>query len=330
MTRRGLIGALSVLLFAATVSGDAPWRPQRRSTYRPQPENHFLDPDEAQRDRRSRPWIIRPHRRPGDISWTTRLQWTNVGCFVLQTVFPQFTRWGIKRSDKILAGKELYRLVSPMVLHGGIGHLATNAITLSRIGPDVERFLGPGRFLATYLASGIAGNLLSAFKTPNPGLGASGAIAGLVGAHYVFVNRNEWLLGQSYADAISSGILQTVMLNVLIGLRNPVIDNWAHLGGLLGGAGMVFYFGPRLYVSESAFYGRLLIDRPIVRLPRSIESIPENLSNGFQRITRRMQVERFKADMPERPWRQNRAMPGNVPNKSVRPKRVPNPGPSSP
>lgn len=92
-----------------------------------------------------------------------------------------------------------------------------------------------------------------------------------------------------------------------MGVINPYVDNWGHIGGALGGAAMSYYFGPRLYMAGLPNGGRMLVDKPVIRLPRSIESIPEQFFERFDvvksKVTRRMQVERFKADLPVKPWR---------------------------
>jgi rhomboid protease GluP len=77
-----------------------------------------------------------------------------------------------------------------MFLHGGVTHLLTNVYSLQAVGNDVEQYFGAGRYLFTYLLSGVVANYVSAVKTPNPSLGASGAVFGIVGAYYVFLNRN--------------------------------------------------------------------------------------------------------------------------------------------
>jgi hypothetical protein len=221
-----------------------------------------------------------------------------------------------------------------MFLHGSITHLAANMYSLNQAGNDVERIFGPGRFLALYVASGVAGTLVSAVLSPNPSLGASGAVFGVVGAYFTFLTRNAWLLGP-VGESMSSSIAQSLFVNVAYGLVNPVIDNWAHLGGAVAGAGMAYYFGPRLYLSEDpnnvegegaggmARY-RFLVDRPMIRLPRSIESIPEKIGRRAQRIAHRMRVERYKADIPDTPWRRRRQPqpwrpPG--PNRSIKPRK---------
>ena len=119
--------------------------------------------------------------RPGQQSWTSKIVMANVCVFALQMLSPSITRRFAKQSSLILEGKELYRLVTPIFLHGSITHLMFNTFSLQNIGPEVERLFGGGRFLATYLAGGIAGNIFSAVKTPNPSLGASGAVFGIMG-----------------------------------------------------------------------------------------------------------------------------------------------------
>jgi len=278
-------------------------------------------------DKRSRLFQVdvgrKGRRRPNDFSWTSKLVFVNIAAFVVQVFRPDFTNWGVKLSDKLLAGQELHRLITPMFLHGGIFHLYTNMYSLRQVGTDVERIFGPGRFLATYVVSGISGTLLSAVKSPNPSLGASGAVFGVVGAYFVFLTRNEWLLGR-VGESMSLAIGQTMLLNVVLGVMNPMIDNWAHLGGALGGASMAHFFGPRLYLTELPSGGRLLIDRPILRLPRSIESIPEKVTRQCQRVFGMMHVGRVQSDTSEKPWRgpSRNYRPQPPRNRSIKPGKV--------
>ena len=182
-----------------------------------------------------RPWSIDTRsRRPGVYSITTKLVITNIGLYAMQMFFPKITRLGAKRSDLIMEGKELHRLVTPVFLHGSITHLLMNTFSLQNIGPEVERLFGGGRYLSTYLLAGVAGNVMSAYNSPNPSIGASGAVFGLMGAYYAFLSQNERLLGRSGQDAMGR-VSGTLFLNVLFGLASPAIDNWAHIGGALGG-----------------------------------------------------------------------------------------------
>jgi membrane associated rhomboid family serine protease len=122
---------------------------------------------------------------------TGKLVAANICVFLLQVISPSITRWGAKLSGPILRGEQLYRLITPIFLHGGLSHLAINTASLLNIGPQVESIMGKNRFLATYLASGAFGNYVSSLFSPNPSVGASGAIFGLVGAYYTFLKTNQ-------------------------------------------------------------------------------------------------------------------------------------------
>ena len=172
----------------------------------------------------------------------------NIAIFGLQTVYPQLTALGAKRSDLILNGRQLHRLITPIFLHGGIGHLVANSYSLKSMGMNVETAFGRSRLLYTYLISGITGNFLSALQSPKPAVGASGAIFGLVGAYFTFLSRNQDLLHN--AEYQKNALIETIGLNILLGLTNPMIDNWGHLGGFIGGVGMSYLIGPKLYVAR--------------------------------------------------------------------------------
>eukprot|EP00551_Chaetoceros_affinis_P010257 CAMPEP_0203677934 /NCGR_PEP_ID=MMETSP0090-20130426/30054_1 /ASSEMBLY_ACC=CAM_ASM_001088 /TAXON_ID=426623 /ORGANISM="Chaetoceros affinis, Strain CCMP159" /LENGTH=398 /DNA_ID=CAMNT_0050544981 /DNA_START=38 /DNA_END=1234 /DNA_ORIENTATION=- len=253
-----------------------------------------------------RPWSVdTSSTRPGTYSWTTKLVLANVAFYALQMISPSITRFGAKRSELIMQGKELHRLITPVFLHGSVTHLMLNTFSLQNIGPEVERLFGGGRFLSTYLAAGVAGNLVSAYYSPNPSLGASGAVFGLMGAYYAFLSQNERILGRSGQNAMSR-VSGTLAMNVLFGLSSPRIDNWAHIGGALGGATMAAAFGPKLSLLGLPNGGSIIVDKPSVRLPPSIESIPTNISKRFRRAKLRMQVDRYVSELTAKPWRKNR------------------------
>lgn len=268
--------------------------------------------DDVMADPRARIFTVdfkQRRRRPNQgRSVTSRLISLTVAAFCVQVWKPTITRWGMKLSDRILRGEELYRTVTPIFLHGGIFHLFTNMMSLQRVGNDVEKLFGPGRYLATYMAAGVAGNIVSAMQSPNPSLGASGAVFGVVGAYFVFLNRNEWLLGAS-GEAMTTSIGQTMASNLLLGFFMPQIDQWAHLGGLIGGGFMAYAFGPRLYLSDvpvgPTSTARVLIDRPVLRAPLYLESIPGNVGRKWQQLTNTFDAQvtnRFIPQQGNRPW----------------------------
>lgn len=159
----------------------------RSTTAEPSPtalqdnKSHYLDYDDWATDKKSRLWDVRLNaRRPNKYSWTSRLVIANVAMYALQVWKPSVTQWGVKISDRILRGEELYRLISPVFLHGSIYHLFTNMYSLRNVGQSTEQMFGPGRYMAGYLVAGAAGNLLSAVQSPNPALGASGSVFGVM------------------------------------------------------------------------------------------------------------------------------------------------------
>jgi rhomboid protease GluP len=148
---------------------------------------------------------------------------------------------GAKVNEYILKG-ELWRLITPVLLHGSLMHIAFNMYALFSLGPSLERFYGHGRFLLLYLIGGFTGNVLSFVLSPNPSLGASTAIFGLVAAEAVFIFKNRQLFGaRARAMLINLGLI--VLVNLMLGLQ-PGIDNWGHLGGLAGGLIFAWFAGP--------------------------------------------------------------------------------------
>lgn len=152
---------------------------------------------------------------------------------------------GNKDNSLILSG-QLWRFFTPMLLHGSLLHIGFNMYALYIIGAPLERRFGHGRFLLLYLAGAFAGNVFSFLFTPNPSLGASTAIFGLLGAEGIFLYRHRELFGRR-ARAALQNVIQVAVINFLIGLT-PGIDNWAHLGGLLGGLLFTWISGPILVV----------------------------------------------------------------------------------
>jgi rhomboid protease GluP len=152
--------------------------------------------------------------------------------------------WGIKENQRIAMG-EFWRLITPILLHGSILHIGFNMYALYIFGPSMERYFGRSRFLSLYLLAGFAGNVFSMMFTPAPSLGSSTAIFGLIGAHGIFIYQNRSLFGENFTRRALTRIIQVAAINLLIGL-SPGIDNWGHIGGLLGGVIFTWLGGPLL------------------------------------------------------------------------------------
>jgi len=150
--------------------------------------------------------------------------------------------WGVKANDAIQAG-QWWRFFTPMLLHGSILHIGLNMYALLSFGSGLERHYGHGRFLLLYLLSGFAAGVFSFLLTEEYSIGASGAIFGLIGAEGIFLYQNRRLFGDQFKAQINN-IIVIVAVNLFLGL-SPGIDNWAHIGGLLGGSIFAWFAGPR-------------------------------------------------------------------------------------
>jgi rhomboid protease GluP len=153
------------------------------------------------------------------------------------------TAWGEKANDKIMQG-ELWRLITPIFLHGSILHIGFNMYALFAIGPNLERFYGRGRYLTLFMLSGFAGNVMSFIFSQRPSLGSSTAIFGLLGAEGVLIYQNREIFGPNARRALSQ-IVMLAVINLVIGL-SPGIDNWGHVGGLIAGTLFAWFGGPVL------------------------------------------------------------------------------------
>ncbi|GLT85941.1 hypothetical protein SLE2022_041090 [Rubroshorea leprosula] len=186
--------------------------------------------------------------------WTNILLGINVLIYLAQVATKgKLLLWGAKINSLIDQG-QIWRLATSSLLHANIGHLMINCYSLNSVGPTVENISGPKRFLAVYFASAIASTAMSYWFSKSPAVGASGAIFGLVGSVAVFVMRHRGMLRDSREEL--QHIAQVIFLNMVIGLVSRGIDNWGHLGGLLGGAATSWLVGPSWKYQSMASDGR--------------------------------------------------------------------------
>ena len=140
--------------------------------------------------------------------------------------------WNYGLGAEGIARGEYYRFLTSMFLHGGIMHLASNAVYLYYFGVRSEKLLGTGQFLLLYLVSGICGGLLSVLLGDGYGvsIGASGAIYGLLGAMLLLTKKK----GSQYTDMSYSTMLFLAATAIGMGFLEPGVDNLGHIGGFLG------------------------------------------------------------------------------------------------
>jgi rhomboid protease GluP len=165
--------------------------------------------------------------------------------------------YGAKLNFLIDTQHQWWRFVTPIFLHGSLIHLLVNMYALWMIGPLVEKLYGSAKFVTFWVLTGIAGVVASyltvvspdrplnplmrfIFKTQDhPSIGASGALFGLIGVLFVFGIKFRRELPEGFKRAFGTGLLPIIILNLVIGyLGRNLIDNAAHLGGLLSGAAL--------------------------------------------------------------------------------------------
>ncbi len=165
---------------------------------------------------------------------TTALIIINVIIFIIGFLFNQGNYLVAKYSTygpTIRIG-QYYRLLTGTFIHIDFFHILFNMYALKVIGEQVESFFGKWKFLFIYLFSAICGSLLSILLSGDiPSIGASGAIFGLFGAMLYFGYNYRVYLG----NTIIKQMVPIILINLLIGFMSTGIDNFAHIGGLVGG-----------------------------------------------------------------------------------------------
>jgi membrane associated rhomboid family serine protease len=160
-------------------------------------------------------------------------------------------RWSVIPAD-IVAGQQWITILTSMFMHGGWMHIIGNMVFFWAFGPEIEDAMGPFRYLAFYLLSGVvasAAQILAATNSTVPNLGASGAIAGVMGAFLVTYPRDEirtlliigWFVRVTVLPAaLLIGFWFLIQLFSGIGsiasVQSGGVAYMAHVGGFIFGA----------------------------------------------------------------------------------------------
>jgi rhomboid protease GluP len=182
---------------------------------------------------------------------------------VLWAGFPEgvLVAFGAKTNYLIGQEHQWWRFVTPVFIHVNLPHVVINMYSLWVIGPWVEKLYGSAKFVVFWVVTGIAGvvaSYLTVIPGAHPGLigsfliktadepsaGASGALFGLVGVLFVFGIKYRRELPEGFKRAFGTGMLPIILLNLAIGfVARGIIDNAAHVGGLLTGAALAAAVG---------------------------------------------------------------------------------------
>ncbi len=195
-----------------------------------------------------------PSGRPAYVTWVLLV----LNLLIFLAYFPGaptsgaltglFAEWGMVPA-RLSAGDGYATLVTHQFLHGGYLHLASNLLFLWIFGDNMEEVWGPARFLLFYLGCGIAAGLVQYAAAPQsvvPMVGASGAIAGVLGAYMLFYPRARidmflFLLVYFRVIPIPAWVVLGAWfaMQVLGGLSaagdGGGVAHWAHAGGFVAG-----------------------------------------------------------------------------------------------
>jgi membrane associated rhomboid family serine protease len=158
--------------------------------------------------------------------------------------------YGAKDNGLMVAG-QYWRFITPIFLHVNLLHVGLNMLNFFVLGVFLERLVGHLRFLLIYLVTGVISIIASfSFAPQEISVGASGAIFGLVGAYSVFVLVHRRALRRGGIPALI-WLVCIIGLNLSVGLFVADVDNYAHIGGLLSGLLLGWWFTPRYVPTAS-------------------------------------------------------------------------------
>ncbi|MEZ5728907.1 MAG: rhomboid family intramembrane serine protease [Burkholderiaceae bacterium] len=152
-----------------------------------------------------------------------------------------------------------WRLFTSTILHAGVLHLAFNMWALSSMGRIAERFYGNGPFLLLYLLSGLFGALASLFFAAREAVsvGASGAIFGVTGAWLAALVTKPHKLPAPLVRSMRGSLLFFIGYSLFMGFTTSVVDNAAHIGGLVAGFAIATIMAERFDWDEYHRHGHL-------------------------------------------------------------------------
>ena len=160
---------------------------------------------------------------------------------------PTVVAWGAD-AGVLVQGGQWWRLITAMFIHGNPVHIVLDMWCLFNLGPLAERAFGKLPFLAAYIATGICAGLASDWHHPTTAsVGASGAIFGIAGFLITPIALKRLAIYTTNKSSLLRTLIVFAILNLAIGQSFAMIDNSAHVGGLVSGLliGLLFCIHPR-------------------------------------------------------------------------------------
>lgn len=168
----------------------------------------------------------------------------NIGVFMFTTMRSDgmltmstrvLSQFGASQRELMWDG-EWVRLVAPMFLHGGLLHIFMNMNFLYRGGVDAEIYFGTSNFGTIYFISGVCGICFSQIFGGRLSIGASTSLCGISGAHLAVKILSAPVLKHAWRSREVRAVFFNLAFLFLIGIFGMWgMDNWGHLGGVVGG-----------------------------------------------------------------------------------------------
>ncbi len=192
-------------------------------------------------------------RRPEGFSFVTALIIAiNALVFILELTGGDafVSRWSLVPAD-IVAGRHWSTILTSMFMHASWSHILGNMVFLWAFGPEIEDTMNPWRYALFYLAGGVAAMLAQVAAAPGstvPCLGASGAIAAVMGAFLITYPRDRirtllvigWFIRITFIPAaLLIGfwfVVQLLSFGAVTNVQSGGVAYLAHIGGVVFGA----------------------------------------------------------------------------------------------
>lgn len=226
----------------------------------------------------------------------------NVGVFALMCMAGGFSvtssdpavliGFGAKENSLIAGQHQYWRLITSVFIHIGFIHLFLNNYALWIIGQEIERIYGSARFVVLYLVTGAAGSIGSyVFNPEATSAGASGAIFGLFGVMATFAFKYRREIPELLSREIKRRVIPIIAINLVFGFSVRIVDNAAHIGGLLTGIALAMavpYKRPHERITPPVWRALLTICLAIILISfLSAFRAYNGPKLGFSNLTRR-------------------------------------------
>jgi len=151
---------------------------------------------------------------------------------------------GAKEGAHMIELGQWWRLLTFSFLHAGLIHLVPNMLYTAYVGWSVEAVYGRSGAAVIFFFSAIGCGLVSLMAGPIPSVGASGVTFGLFAASVVFGWKYEPLIPEGYTKKFGWAFFPFFAVFLIMGFRSELVDNWGHVGGVIGGGIAAFALVP--------------------------------------------------------------------------------------